>query len=257
MMVNLSIIEPELPFDAADAPLGELTFLSHVRAGLAVAGTLEGTAVRATATIKLKLTDNLNKTRLVKQQVTLLGPGDVVGLDPSQIIRRFPIASGVGAADNLLAFVEFDRPEFPWLFTPGQPLQGRLQPWVALVVTAEARSEISAGQAGLPPVLETRLGELQPLEDNWAFVHAQVFGLPGGPGAPVIDRVTDAYATTNLSRVMCPRRLRPDTAYRACLVPAFDIGVKAGLGLPGGTLDPAWTRDPGEADADEDPAAGL
>lgn len=33
------------------------------------------------------------------------------------------------------------------------------------------------------------------------------------------------------SRLICPRRLQPDTAYEAFLVPAFETGRLAGLGL--------------------------
>ena len=35
-----------------------------------------------------------------------------------------------------------------------------------------------------------------------------------------------------MSRLLCPRRLDPSTDYLACLVPAFELGRKAGLGLP-------------------------
>ena len=35
-----------------------------------------------------------------------------------------------------------------------------------------------------------------------------------------------------VSRLLCPRRLDPLTEYLACVVPAFELGRKAGLGLP-------------------------
>jgi hypothetical protein len=48
-----------------------------------------------------------------------------------------------------------------------------------------------------------------------------------------------------VSRLLCPRRLDPVTAYLACVVPAFELGRKAGLGLPiqpadENELKPAW-----------------
>src|SRR5262249_41746827 len=48
---------------------------------------------------------------------------------------------------------------------------------------------------------------------------------------------------------LCPRRLLPDTAYLACLVPATLPGVQAGLGAPtdrGSAIAPAWTVGAGQ-----------
>ena len=47
-----------------------------------------------------------------------------------------------------------------------------------------------------------------------------------------------------------PRKLDQNVSYVACLVPAFDCGVKAGLGLRGGTLAPAWERVAGDENQD-------
>ncbi|MCP4448554.1 MAG: hypothetical protein GY811_24940 [Myxococcales bacterium] len=47
----------------------------------------------------------------------------------------------------------------------------------------------------------------------------------------------------NVSRLMCPRRLEPNKTYLSCIVPAFDVGRLAGLGLSvpeGGMTGPAW-----------------
>jgi hypothetical protein len=56
-----------------------------------------------------------------------------------------------------------------------------------------------------------------------------------------------------VSRLLCPRRLDPLTEYLACVVPAFELGCKAGLGLPitpddERELKPAW------ASGDQSPA---
>ena len=96
-----------------------------------------------------------------------------------------------------------------------------------------------------------RLGEADraqaSLDESWAWAHVQLAGAPDN--GPIADRLGPAFAAANLSRVVCPRNLNPDgaddagRAWRACLVPAIDAGVKAGLGLEGGTLDHAWTHD--------------
>ena len=49
-----------------------------------------------------------------------------------------------------------------------------------------------------------------------------------------------------ISRLVCPRRLDPETRYTAFLVPAFETGRLAGLGSDTFTIDtagPAWTAD--------------
>ena len=67
--------------------------------------------------------------------VGLLGPGDVAGLDPRQVIRMDPPSGAQGTEPSFFCMIEFDRPDFPWLFSPGAAdAQGRLQPWLALIV---------------------------------------------------------------------------------------------------------------------------
>ena len=50
--------------------------------------------------------------------VHLYGPGDVIGIDPRHVIRTEPRDQTVNFEPNYLAGIEFDYPDFPWLFTP-------------------------------------------------------------------------------------------------------------------------------------------
>ena len=69
----------------------------------------------------------------------LAGPGDVVGLDPRSIVRLTPRRDATNVEPNYLVAVDFDEPDLPWLLTPAAAdAQGRLRPWLALVVV-EAR----------------------------------------------------------------------------------------------------------------------
>ena len=55
----------------------------------------------------------------------LHGPGDVIGLDPTVIVRTIPRPGSTNVEPNYLAAVDFDQPELPWLFTPaGVPALG-------------------------------------------------------------------------------------------------------------------------------------
>lgn len=236
------------PLKPEDIILEDYNFVPFVRDGLSGAITADPGAggVRAVVNVAFEVRGAGAASAAVARDLTLYGPGDIVGLDPAQIIRREPAPNTDTAEETFIAQIEFDRPDIPWLFSPVAPRGDRLDPWLALVVCERDRSKILPPVApGLPLVLATELGELQSLEDNAYFAHAQVVGgpkvaLPANPA--IADRLSEEHALANLSRLICPRKLDPSTAYRAVLVPAFDCGARAGLGASGGTLGPAWTR---------------
>jgi hypothetical protein len=237
-------------FQPEKVEIGEYTFLPWVRTGLAaqLAAPNPGD-VRATVAASVSVDDDAGGKTDVSKTFTLRGPSDVIGIDATQIVRRYPQPNSSNAEESYLAHIEFDRPELPWLFTPFQPSGDRLAPWIALIVVEARFFRVKQGPPGLPWQLTTKLGELQPLDDSWAWAHAQISGLPDGT-VSVENRLSDSYGTVNLSRLLCPRKLDPDTSYVACVVPAFDCGVRAGLGIAGGTLGPAWTRGAGDNNQD-------
>ncbi|WP_410539930.1 hypothetical protein [Streptomyces sp. KL2] len=227
-----------------------LTFLSWVREGLAAAGgpadtTAGAMPARTTVTLRPRLTGR----EAVAVTARLLGPGDVTGLDPAQVIRSFPADETPDAEAHLFPAVEFDRPDLPWMFTPAAATaEGRLRPWLVLVVVEADHAELLPAAGGLPR-LRCRRAELPDLAESWAWAHAQVATDDGASPAEV-DRLLAEAPERTLSRLLCPRRLRPRTRYLAAVVPAFEAGRLAGLGLPvpDGDLQPAWPR------ADERPA---
>jgi hypothetical protein len=175
-------------------------------------------------------------------KLDVLGPGDVRGIDPRQVIRVFPADGTADAETTCLAHVEFDRPDFPWLFTPAAPAADKLWPWLSLICV---EGEPGLVVPGSPlPTITAPAAELQQLVDPWAWAHAQVLGPAEGEQAPsVADQLGPGWAGVNLSRILCPRRLEAGRPYVACLVPTFAAGVAAGLGRPvdtGAKLTPAW-----------------
>src|SRR5262249_30983361 len=156
-------------------------------------------------------------------------PGDVIGFDEGQITRTEPAPRSHDFEPDLLASVEFARPDLPWLLSPAapDPLRGRLRPWLCLVVVRSSGATVSASPDGPLPVLTCALSELPDLTDSWAWAHAQVTGPPGTSAGTLI-----ATPGAAISRLVCPSRLAPDTPYLACVVPAFSAGVAAGLGQP-------------------------
>jgi hypothetical protein len=187
----------------------------------------------------------------VASQVQLYGPADVTAIDPRQIVRTEPRPFTTDYPYNLFPSIEFDRPDFPWLFTPARAgANERLRPWVCLVVVKKQDGvRITRTNGAALPVLEIAAParpelELPDLEESWAWTHAQISGAITDNAAALQSAIRQAPERT-VSRLLCPRRLDPTTGYYACVVPAFDVGRKTGVGLPVtetelGQLAPAW-----------------
>ena len=50
--------------------------------------------------------------------LSLLGPGDIVGLDARTIVRTFPQPDDNEAQAGFLCYVDFDQVDLPWRYTP-------------------------------------------------------------------------------------------------------------------------------------------
>ncbi|MET7877590.1 DUF3892 domain-containing protein [Micromonospora profundi] len=227
----------------------QLHFLAYVRQGLAAAGAVADPLetdipARQPVTVGVRLAGRTERTF----DIRLYGPGDIRGIDTRQVIRTDPPERASDFEPNNLVTIEFDRPDFPWLFTPAAPgSRQRLRPWLFLVVVPVANSELRTDMGAPLPVLQCALSDLPDLAESWAWAHAQV--ATTGTGEPVADVLAGDPRRT-LSRLISPRRLAAGIAYRACLVPAFEAGRRAGLGLPvddSAALAPAWTPGLGAA----------
>jgi hypothetical protein len=215
-------------------------FVPYALTGLSAAMQTPSTGARASTHVTLPLSDDKGGSDTAEQDVTLFGPGDVLGVDPGQIVRRYPSPGSTNAEETFHAHIEFDRPELPWAFsaqTPGD----RLRAWLALVVLERDEVEWEPAQAGLQPIMSVPAALLPPLDSAWGWAHAQATS----GTASLSARLSTAHAPVNVSRLLAARVLTQNTNYIACLVPTTDAGRKIGLGLPGGTLGPAWTPQEG------------
>src|SRR5262245_13168174 len=188
-------------------------------------------------------------TEPVDKTLRLYGPGDVTGIDPHQVVRTEPKAHATDFEPNYFAGIEFDRPDLPWMFTPAKAdTQGRLRPWICLVVVRKQQGVELRPPGALPlPTLNIQspakpADELPDLSESWAWAHAQ---LTGTEKTGIMQNLTSDPAR-NISRLLSPRRLVPSTEYIACVVPTFAVGVKTGMGTAVAAadeakLDPAWT----------------
>jgi hypothetical protein len=215
-----------------------LSFLPWVRQGAASAITTAdtlGPQQSAVADVAAALT--LNNTPVPAISVRLRGPADVVGIDTNQVVRTDPRPGTTDFEPNCFPSIEFDRADFPWLFTPARAnANGQLRSWLCLVVVQKQAGVTIASTTGAPmstlqiaapakPVVE-----LPDLKDCWAWAHAQVAA--DDSSQQLIASALNGAPELSLSRLVCPRILAPGTDYIACVVPTFELGRKAGLGLP-------------------------
>src|SRR5262245_31643303 len=237
-------------------PIANYIFLSWVRQG--AASTIQTTDGLGTVTqagvVSVPARLRVNDSEEIARQLRLYGPGDVTGIAMQQIVRTAPHHLAADFEPNYFPLIEFDRPDFPWLFTPARAnAEGKLRPWLCLVVVRKQKGVELGNTRNLPlPVLDIKPparpnDELPDLAESWAWAHAQVIGSRSDETSLRHALAGDPVFT--VSRLLCPRRLDPLTEYLACLVPAFEIGCKAGLGEPIQPADeqpplglkPAWT----------------
>lgn len=233
-------------------------FLPWVRHGLSTAiapvdplgpGTPARVSIPVTVRMGSRSAGSDEQTDDVTMALGLYGPGDVIGLDPREVVRTVPRHLTREAPPHLLAAIEFDRPDLPWLFTPAAADGDRLRPWLVLVVVDKADAEI-AYEPGRPlPVLTCRRADLPDLDESWLWAHAQLIA---GRDLTDVSAELGAEPAQTVSRLLCPRRLDAASSYLACVVPAFAVGRLAGLGeaVPAEVetrLDPAWDLSEGPA----------
>ena len=209
-----------------------LTFLPWMRRGLvrslAAAADKNGVPTATLGTVEAAVT--VGATEVVTA-IQIRGPGSVLGLMPGQVIRQEPPDGTVDFETNYFPFVELLSPDLPWMFTPATPKAQRLMPWLVLVVVEEREGVSLGARAGAPlPVLaiDDASRELPSLREAWAWAHAQASVELGSGVEAAFAEQPEAF----VARLLCPRRLTEDTHYLASVVPSFEPGRLAGLGLP-------------------------
>ena len=235
----------------SDPPIGRYHFLAWARRGVgaSIGNVDNGGSLPSRSSLDVQLSLSVQQggaTNVVQpnpRTVQMFGPGDVIGIDPRHIIRTEPRNFTVNFEPNYLCGIEFDTPDLPWLFTPAAPNGDRLRPWLALIaLKPDEFNPASVAPNPLPAIDIVKINALPDLKDSWSWGHVQVSG---------DSTLTDAMASAPgnvISRLLCPRRLDPETHYTVSLVPAFEIGRQAGLGEDVSainTADPAWTTQTG------------
>jgi hypothetical protein len=240
--------------------IANYTFLPWLRQGLA--NEISGqSGSRATITVDLSLSGDKvdggeDNRPPIHQDVEIYGPGDIVGIDQSSIIKVEPRNWITDFEPNYLPYIEFYDEDFPWRYSPVTPDGHRLHPWITLVVLRE--DEFTEGKniksRPLPYINLDAAAKLPPSDQLWAWSHVHVNrniigeDFTTDDATEVESKLRSALlANPDLAyaRILCPRRLEPNLAYHAFLVPVFETGVLAGNGAdPAGAASHdalAWT----------------
>ena len=188
----------------------------------------------------------------VHKEFALLGPGDIIGINPHVVVRTEPLRWITNFEPNYLAFVEFYDEDFLWRYTPAKANGDRLRPWLALLVLEETEDESeftrNERRMPLPTVTVKKKEALPPPNESWAWGHVHI---NQGHDSPTefeefllsLHDLHHPNADNVISRLVSPRKLEPDRAYRAFVVPAFETGRLAGLGQDVSTIEaqqPSW-----------------
>ena len=238
------------------------TFLPWLRQGLAnnistadIADNLTSVILRASIPVQLTVkATNLDGQEeehpLDEKKIELFGPGDIIGIDSKVIVKTEPHNWITNFEPNYLPFIEFYDEDFPWRYTPAHPdaTKDRLRPWLTLVVLKEDEFEDGANIKDKPlPYFKLKSGKTtadifpKPSE-LWAWAHVHVnTDLSNGAAANLaaagdvkkeIGTIINQYPDQAYSRIICPRKLEDNVGYHAFLIPTFESGRLAGLGLP-------------------------
>ena len=231
------------------------SFLPWLRRGIANTLTAaDGDAsvhTRAGIHVELQLTGNpvgggAAPSATLGQDVALYGPGDLVGVDGRVVVRTEPRNWITNFEANYLPAVDFYDEDFPWRYTPAAPSGDhlRLRPWITLVVLTEEEFAEANDISGrpLPYITIPDASVLPPADDLWAWAHVHLNqSVESTPDEVVTADVPGVIARVQsllgqnpdlgYARLLCPRRLADDTAYHAFVVPTFETGRLAGLGL--------------------------
>jgi hypothetical protein len=203
---------------------------------------------RATIPIEVSATTDISaNTTVVSKKFELRGPGDIMGVNGDMRVRTEPLNWITNFEPNYLPFIEFYDEDFLWRYTPARASGDLLRPWIILAVLKEAEgskaSEFTLNDKKVPATVTVNSADSLPLPtQHWAWSHVHIndgfdSSNPLEEFLKSLHNVNDPNADKIISRLVCPRKLEPNTAYHAFVIPAFETGRLGGLGQPTKDID--------------------
>ncbi len=220
------------------------TFLPWLRKG--ISNTITPASGKPRAEIDVSVVVNDETSSPVDIKVQVVGPGDILGINKNMVVRTEPKNWVTDFEPNYLPFIEFYDEDFPWRYTPSVlSATARLTPWLHLLVLEE--SEFTRVTVANRPLasLKLKVAASAVLPDPgqlwaWAHVHvnSQVEGSVSIPDNSKLNTLLSTNPDNAASRLFSQRTLKENTAYYAFVIPSFESGRLAGLGLDvSATLD--------------------
>lgn len=227
--------------------MSQFTFLPWVRNRLTAKAALA--SVPTGAPKKLSLPVNLavsvagGSPATVTLNADLHGPGSVIGINAEAVLKTLPQAGEQQYPSLLVAAVEFYEEDLPWRYSPPAPEPTgtgmnapHVAPWCCLLVLEDGSKEYSEAEQGsgpLPVIEVPDAANFPPANQLWLWAHVQVNKALDTPTTPesFLNGELSRNPDIAFSRIMGARRLRANTAYRAFLVPSYEAGRQAGLGI--------------------------
>ncbi|MGZ8159516.1 MAG: hypothetical protein ACXWT4_11980 [Methylobacter sp.] len=235
--------------------IGTYSFLPYLRTGLAnKIQQPDQDPVKLRASFQLKLNvegtpvaGGAVLTQEIDKAVQLYGPGDIVGIDSRAIFKTEPLNWITNFEPNYLPYIDFYDEDFAWRYTPNRPddTKHRLRPWLALVVLEESEFTDGANIKDRPlPFIQVvnATASFPPPEQLWAWAHvhvnqdlaasdAEILSTDMNAVLPKLNNVLHENQDHAYCRLVCPRKLKAGVAYHAFLIPSYESGRQAGLGL--------------------------
>lgn len=225
----------------------DFTLLPYARPGLVTSTRLGGADQRLTLRFDAEvLADGQVDGSAVNLSAALKGPGDVVGFDSRAISASDPDARSGEFEANYLPYLEFAEVDFPWRYSLDKTATGgRVKPWLALIALKADEYEVLEpdDNAPLPAIrVGSATDSLPPLDQLVHTCHVHVARDEGETDGSALLASEPEQAR---ARLLCVRNLEEAAVYTLFLVPSYELGRQAGLGLaPTATPPtlPAWER---------------
>jgi len=203
---------------------------------------------RATIPVRLKVKNSTGAiATLPDKNIKIVGPGDVVKINTNNVVKVYPEPNSPDMEPNYLPFIEFYQDTFCWDYTPASAASTnneRLRPWLFLAVLEDDVEYTYQAETGsMGPSIELIGSHANLLPDPtkiWAWAHVHVntdltsTNLAGA--RDLLQSKLDANPDFAVCRLLSPRDLAPDKNYTAFVIPAFETGRLAGLGLDPSTI---------------------
>lgn len=181
---------------------------------------------------------SLNEHGLSKS-FSLIGPGDIIGVNHQMIVRTAPLNWITDMEPNYLALIEFYDEDFLWRYTPAAPQGSKLRPWVFLLLLKDDEFDRTQRKVPVPSITVKNKDAFPPADESWLWGHMHSNAdIPDSELSDYEKFLLSLNKTTNddpdqvFCRLMSPRKMEPNTAYYAFLIPAFETGRLAGLEQP-------------------------